>query len=84
MLILTSAPGFTLQKFAHDASSLARSLPSQPFDGTVHIRAVAVKFDTALKKSGVEGCQNRESVFNMATHNIGLKWDKRQVRELRK
>ena len=47
---------------------------------------MTVKFDTALEKLGVEG-QIRESVygaFKMATQNIGLKCDKRQVHELRR
>ena len=58
----------------------------QPFDSNSPIHAVAVKFDTALEKLGVEG-QIRESVygaFKMATQNIGLKCDKRQVHELRR
>eukprot|EP00439_Symbiodinium_sp_Y106_P065961 s1738_g10.t1 len=89
---------YTLEKFELDAPALARSLPGttllsvkeaskeQPFDSNSPIHAVAVKFDTALEKLGVEG-QIRESVygaFKMATQNIGLKCDKRQVHELRR
>ncbi|CAE7037571.1 unnamed protein product [Symbiodinium natans] len=89
---------YTLDKFEHDASALPRSLPGttllsvkeaskeQPIDSSSPLHAVAVKFDTALEKLGVEG-QIRESVygtFKLATQNIGLKCDKRQVHELRR
>ena len=82
-----------------DAASLTRSLPGstllfhakeaskeQPFDSSAPWNAEALKFDTALERLGVEG-QIRDSVygaFKLATQNIGLKCDKRQIHELRR